>query len=111
MYKEIQIGSKSVGMLSVAASHYIYQNIFHEDFLKKLREENPDEDLFQKMGFVMAKLAECENPSELMKLNINNFYDWLMNFEPLDVILATEEISQLYLGSTQGSSVPKNEGG
>ena len=38
MYGEIQIGSKKVGMLSNAASLYVYKNIFHEDFLKKLQE-------------------------------------------------------------------------
>ena len=59
----------------------------------------------------MAKMAEVEKPSELMKMNIDSFYDWLMDFDPLDVVLATEDISNLYLASKDGSSVPKNEGG
>ncbi len=111
MYGEIKIGSKTVGMLSNAASLYVYKNIFREDFLKKLQEEKPDEDLFQKMGFVMAKMAEVEKPSELMKMNIDSFYDWLADFDPLDVVLATEDISKLYLANKDGSSVPKNVGG
>lgn len=111
MYGEINIGSKTVGMLSNAASLYVYKNIFHEDFLKKLQEENPDEDLFQKMGFVMAKMAEIDKPSELMKMNVDSFYEWLYQFDPLEVVLATEDISKLYLASKDGSSVPKSVGG
>lgn len=111
MYGTVQIGEKNVGMLANAASLYVYKNIFHEDFLKKMQEEKPDEDLFQKMGFVMAKQAEIEKPSELMKLNIDNYYEWLYGFEALDVILAIDEISDIYLGNKDGTSVPKSEGG
>lgn len=110
MYGKVKIGDKEVGMLANAASLYIYKNIFHEDFLKKIQAEEPDGDIFQKMGFVMAKQAEIEKPSELMKLNIDSFYEWLQNFEALDVILAIDDISDLYLANKNGTSVPKNRG-
>lgn len=106
----VKIGSKEVGMVANAASPYIYKQVFHEDFLAKVQDKNPDADIFQKMGFVFAKQAETENLSDLMKLNEGMFLEWLTAFEPLDIILATSEIANLYYRQREKTSVPKKQG-
>ena len=109
MYGKVQIGNETVEMVANAASPYIYKHIFREDFLLKIREAEPEADLFQKMGYVMAKQAEINGMSELMKLTIDGFYEWLMQFEAMDILAASDQISTIYLGQTESASVPKNE--
>lgn len=110
MYKDIKIGDKTVGMLANAASPYIYKQIFHEDFLQKIQSKEPDADLFQKMGYVFVKQAEVHDLSELMKLTFEGFLEWLTEFDPMDIMLATGEIGNLYYTQRESSSVPKDKG-
>ena len=106
----VKIGSKEVGMVANAASPYIYKQVFHEDFLKKLQDKDPETDIFQKMGYIMAKQDELANLSDLMKLTEEGFFEWLLQFESMDVIYATDEIANIYLAQKESTSVPKNEG-
>lgn len=110
MQGTVKIGDKNVLMVANAASVYVYRSIFKEDFLVKAQDKNPDPDIFQKMGFVMAKQAETNKMSELMNITIDEFYDWLVQFEPLDILTAAGEISNLYMGQTEGLSTPKRKG-
>lgn len=110
MFGIVKIGDKDIEMVANAASPYIYKQVFHEDFLSAVQADHPDADIFQKMGFVMAKQAECQKVADLMKLNIDSFYEWLVQFDAMDVIYATEEISNIYLKQSTGTSVPKKEG-
>lgn len=106
----VKIGSKEVGMVANAASPYIYKQVFQEDFLTKLQQKTPDVDTFQKMAFVMAKQDETSDMSVLMKLTEKDFWTWLLEFESMDVIYATDAIANLYLAQTQTTSIPKSEG-
>ena len=111
MYKDIQIGSKTVGMAANALSPYLFKQVFRDDFLKEVQKPEPDADLFVKMGFIFAKQAEINDLTKLTKLNEADFFKWLQEFEPLDVLLASGEISGLYYTQAESSSVPKNEAG
>ena len=111
MRGKVTIGNKEVGMLANAASPYIYKAIYGEDFLVEVQKKDPPSDLFQKMAFVMVKQDEIESLTELMKLKVENYYEWLVDYEPMDIMLATKEISDIYFDQTKGSSVPKKEGG
>lgn len=111
MYKDVTIGSKTVGMAANALSPYLFKQVFRSDFLKEIQKPEPDEDLFVKMGFIFAKQAEVTELSKLTKLNETDFFKWLQDFEPLDVMVATGEISGLYYTQSESSSVPKNEAG
>ena len=103
----VKIGEKEVGMVANAASPYIYKQVFHEDFLAKLQADNPATDLLQKMGFIMAKQYELEKMSDLMKLSMDSFYEWLVEYDAMDVIFATDSILDIYMAQAKSSSVPK----
>lgn len=110
MQGTVKIGEKEVGMVANAASPYIYKQVFHEDFLTKLQVKEPDTDLFQKMAYIMAKQAELEKLSDLMKLNEEGFYEWLLQFESMDVLYAIEEVANIYLAQKKETAVPKSQG-
>lgn len=106
----VQIGDKKIDMVANAFSPYLYKQIMREDFLVKVQEKDPDPDLFVKMGFVMAKQAELER-SELYKLSMEEYFEWLEGFDPMDPMLATDAIAKIYFDQEQNSSLPKNEAG
>lgn len=110
MRRTINIGGKDVEMVANAASPYLFKEIFHLDFLKEAQAKQPDVSLFEKMGFVMAKQAEGLKLGDLLKLGAEDYVTWLMQFEPMDVITAAGDISNLYMGQEATTSVPKRKG-
>ena len=106
MFGKVKIGAKEVEMLANAATPYRYQQIFHEDYIKKVtgKEEAEPADLFTKLGFVMAMQAAKKDMS---KVSIADFYTWLEGFEPSDVFMAVDEISSIYYGNEAGDVDPK----
>lgn len=110
MRKTIKIGSENTELVANAASPYLYKMIFHEDFLKKLQEQEPDLDIIQKMTFVMAKQAELSSMTALCELSKEDYLEWLIKYDPMDVFNAANDVMNLYMGQTQGTAVPKTEG-
>lgn len=106
MFGKVKIGNKEVEMVANAATPYRYQQIFGEDYLKKVtgKEEADPTDFFAKIGFVMAMQAAKK---DLSKVNRETFYKWLEDFEPADVFNATSEIADIYNGDAQGEVDPK----
>ena len=58
----------------------------------------------------MAKQDELESMAELLKLTQEDFYDWLFQFDAMDVLYATEDIANLYIAQKANSSSPKEKG-
>ena len=110
MYGKVTIGNEDVEMVANAASPYFYRKIFQKDFLQECQDKTPDPALFERMGFVMAMQGKHpDNIGELMKLKEEDFVGWLMNFDPMDVLLATREISTLYYSQDTMTSIAKKK--
>lgn len=111
MYGTITAGDKQIEMAADAASLYYYRKVFQEDFLKLTQDGDDNTDLFQKMGFIMAMQAKHKDkPSELQKLTFETFLTWLSEFEPLDLILATQQIMDIYYQQAATTSKAKKKG-
>lgn len=106
MYGKITIGGKEVELVANAATPYRYQQIFHEDYLKKVtgKEEADPNDFFTKIGFVMAMQAAKK---DLSKVNVETFYKWLEEFEPSEVFAAAGDIADVFNGEAAGTVDPK----
>jgi hypothetical protein len=102
----IKIGTKDVEMLANAASPYLYSQLFHEDFLQILQ-NNPSANIFEKMGYVMACQASMPIEELFKGLKLEDFYKWLGEFEPMDILNASKEIAELYAGQEVQLSSPK----
>lgn len=108
MYGIVRIGSKDVEMVANGATSYRYQQIFHEDMIKKLTstEDGLDMTSFMvKLGFVMAMQAEKKR--DMNKVNMDTFYEWLGEFEALEPENAAQAISDLYEGNQKSEVDPK----
>ena len=106
MYKEVQIGDKTVPMLANAASPWRYSQCFHEDFLKATQagDEVDATNIFSKLGYIMARQAE---KTDLSKLSESDFYLWLEQFDAADYLDALDQIADVYTSSSKSHVDPK----
>ena len=96
MFKEISVGDKLVPMLANAATPYRFKQIFHKDLLKIMfstTAENESEDDVQKLAYVMSMQAAKR---DLTQLNEETYIDWLEQFDPLDIFMASDAVMKLY---------------
>jgi len=114
MYKVIKIGDKDVPMLAVASVNIYCSRIFGLDPLKMVGEDLDTMvgiDLYQKLGFLMAKLAECNKNGSfapMSELNEDSYIAWLCEIDNGAYMEAAQEIAALYIGQNKATSKPKN---
>lgn len=111
MFKNVRIGEKDVPMLSMASVDLYYKNVFGEDPLVVQQNMGPGEAIgfVQRMGFIMAKFAEVKERKEMLKLSLDSFYEWMEQFERVDLILALEDVKNVYDGQTAVSAESKKK--
>lgn len=113
MFKDIQVGEKTVPMLSNAATPLYFRQVFSKDllvFLQTMQTKKGIVDGFSEvvaeLAFVMMAQAEKKKINEL---NFDKFIEWLGGFEPLDFEQASGEILGLYTSGGKTLSKPKKE--
>ena len=110
MFNLVQVGDKTVPMLSMASTDVYFRHIFHEDPIA-IQSKGPSEaeaiDMFMRLGFVMAKYAETKDRKEMLKLNEDSFMDWLDKFERNDLINALPDAQKTYDGQMLASADSK----
>lgn len=113
MYNVVKIGDKDVPMMSMASVDIFYHNIFHSDPLKEQVEAADGADsvgFLMRMGFVMAKYAECKDRKEMKKLNEDSYVEWLDQFDRPALYDAVADIQKTYEGqSTTDAEAKKNK--
>ena len=110
MRKEITIGDENMEVVANAATPFIYLKIFREDLLNGMQ-KNPEDILrIEWLTFVMVKQA-AHPTSELMagKVTEDDFFEWLEQYEQMDMIDGANEAVSVYLASKKGKSVPKTK--
>lgn len=116
MFREITIGGIKVPMLANAATPLRYKQHFHGDILKQI---NSDMDNAEKvtgpvteLAYIMAIQAKAkEGKIDINLVKETDYIDWLEQFDPLDIPMASEEIIKLYFGNayTEAEAKKKEE--
>lgn len=111
MFNVVKIGSQDVPMLCMASTDVYYRQIFHEDAIKMQASGNMTEgdliNCLMRMGFVMAKFAECKDRKEMSKLTEDQYLDWLDTFDRTDYFNALPDIRKTYEGQAVSTSEAK----
>lgn len=108
----IKIGNDEVTMVANGATSYFFSQIFNQDFFaesEKINEETGSlsVDLFQKLGFIMAEQGTGKAFREMLKLNEEQYVEWLSKYEAMDLVNAAADIATLYTKNTKTKSTPK----
>lgn len=108
MYRIVKIGDKELPMLAMASVDVYYKRIFGEDPVKiQMRGDESMIDFGCRMGFIMNKFAETHDRKEMLKLNEDNYLDWLDNFYRADLMNALGDIVAVYEGQKATGSTEK----
>ena len=111
MYGEVILkdpsgGKRTVPMVANAATLIRYKQLFHSDLLSGMinAEGNFDVDVVSKLAFVMAKQAA---KADMKALNMDQFIDWLEDFDSMAFIENINEIVGIYSNSKENTSEEK----
>lgn len=104
----INIGDKSVEMVANGATPFLYKRVFRRDFLSATQKED-DLDVYTELGFIMAMQAEKPTSELINSLSIDDFYEWVVNFEAMDMVNHVTEIFELYQAQSFTTSKSKKK--
>lgn len=114
MVTEINVGEKTLTLVSNASTAYRFKQTFGIDLLRILGESTKKPiddaqsvDLAMRLAYVMAHQAT----KELDHLSEEDFYEWLEGYEVVELqhIGTIVQIWHAYTGQTQGDSTPKKK--
>jgi hypothetical protein len=104
----IKIGDKNLEMVANGATPFIYKRVFRRDFLATTQTD--DLNVYSELAYVMTMQAGGKPMSELLNtLTVDDFYEWVADFEAMDLITAAGDIFALYQGQSQPSSTSKKK--
>ena len=114
MTKNITLeGGKELKLAANAATPFRYKQLFGEDLLRIFQESTEDKEkeitlseTVTQLAFIMNRQAEGVN---MNTLSMDEFFAWLENFEPMEIVLVGQEIINTYLSSAQTSVVAKKK--
>lgn len=114
MFKELKIGDKTIPMLANGATPLRYRLVFKKDIIEELQLAENDyskvTNSVPELAFIMAKQAEASQGGEdLNLLSFDKYMAWMEQFEPMDLIYASDDIIDLYMGNNQTSSESKKK--
>ncbi len=110
MDRIITIGGGEVALRANAATPIYYRNMFHDDLLVHLGEEESAAtrtEVLMRLTFVEHMQAELDS-KDLRKIGEEQFLQWLEHFEWTDLIDASTEAVELWTGQSDSTSKPKN---
>ena len=114
MTKNITLeGGKELKLAANAATPFRFKQLFGDDLLRLFQEstENKEKEItlsetVTQLAFIMNRQAEGVN---MNTLSLDEFYAWLENYEPMEIVLVGQEIINTYLSSAQTSVVAKKK--
>lgn len=111
MYNVVRVGDKEIPMLAMASVDVYYKLIFREDPIALQASEGFDAgtmiSFMERMGFVMAKFAECKDRKAMLQLNEEAFLDWLDGLERAEYINALADVQATYDGQALPTAASK----
>lgn len=104
MVKNITLeGGKELKLAANAATPFRYKQLFGGDLLQIFQQSSEKNeggilaDVVSQLAFIMNRQAEGANMNSVSE---EEFYAWLEGYEPMELILAGQEIINTYLSST-----------
>lgn len=108
MYRELQIGNKTIAFQSNGATPLYYKMLFKKDLLSMVNGSDLEiaTDNIPELAFIMAKQAD---KADMSKLNFEMYVEWISIFEPLDLVMAGADIAGVYIADSIPTEEPKKK--
>lgn len=110
MFKEVKVGDKSIPMRASGRTLLYYKQVFHDDLLSKMMSDGNQitlvESALPELAYIMAANG---SDVDMSKINEDSYAEWLEQFEPMDLLVAGEDIFKVYLGNLHTDSEAKKK--
>ena len=110
MFKEVKVGDKIIPMRASGRTPLYYRQVFHKDILEAFSQEGNQISMagenVPEVAYIMAMNGSDQDMS---KLNEDTFGEWLEQFEAMDLMMAGEDIFNVYLPNLTTTSKPKKK--
>lgn len=109
MFQTITAGSKQLDLRASGATPIYFKTVFHKDIitaLKSMDNEETVQEYAPELAYIMNQQAAGSN---MAMLNYDTFIEWLDQFEPLDLVMASKDIITVYLASAKQTATPKKK--
>ena len=107
MFKKLTIDGNEMEFAANAATPFRFKQVFHKDLFSILGNEQKAEsegvEAVTQLAYIMAKQAE---KADMNKLSEDEFMIWLEDFSGMAFVSAAEDILNIYMDSTVGTSTP-----
>ena len=107
MFKKLTIDGNEMEFAANAATLFRFKQVFHKDLFSILGNEQKAEsegvEAVTQLAYIMAKQAE---KADMNKLSEDEFMTWLEDFSGMAFVSAAEDILNIYMDSTVGTSTP-----
>lgn len=107
MFKKLTIDGNEMEFAANAATPFRFKQVFHKDLFSILGNEQKAEsegvEAVTQLAYIMAKQAE---KADMNKLSEDEFMTWLEDFSGMAFVSAAEDILNIYMDSTVGTSTP-----
>lgn len=115
MFREIVMGKgqsqKTIAFKSSGVTPLFYKKVFNKDLLQQLTNNDGNIELagdrIPELAFIMAMQAQ---KADMTALNYDSFIEWLELFDPLDLVIHSTEIADVYIGDSITTVEPKKKG-
>lgn len=114
MQKTIKLdGGKDIKLAANAATPFRFKQLFEKDLLRIFNDsQKPDADnaaladVITELAFIMNRQAEG---GDMNDMSMNDFYAWLEDYEPMDFLIKSQDIINVYLSSAKPSVESKKK--
>ena len=107
MFKKLTIDGNEMEFAANAATPFRFKQVFKKDLFAILgneqKAENEGVEAVTQLAYIMAKQAE---KADMNKLSEDEFMTWLEDFSGMAFVNAAEDILNIYMDSTVGTSTP-----
>ena len=109
-FKDVKVGAFTIPMRANGRTPLYYRQIFHKDILSAFSSEGSQitmaSENVPEVAYVLAMSGEG---ADMSKLNEDTFEEWLEQFEAMDLLMAGEDIFDVYLGNLATTSKSKKK--
>ena len=110
MFAEVKVGKFTIPMRASGRTPLYYRQVFHKEILDAFSSEGNKFSMaaenIPEVAYIMAMNGEG---ADMSRLNEDTFAEWTEQFEAMDLLMAGEEIFNVYLNNLESTSKAKKK--
>ena len=111
MQGTVKVGNKDIEMAANGLTPIIFKKVTGQDIVAMIQDKDGVAKIMEhadKLGYIMATQAK-DSKALMMKFDEADYYQWLTQFDPMDLTVGAADIVNFYMGDLKTDSEPKKK--